>query len=275
MTQVVRTFIAAVMVLIVSPAFAGTSGNDSQVVVAGSGTCIPIVRLLAGEFRRSHPGVCITVPPSIGSAGGVKAAAVDAVDIGMVSRPLNKAEAAKGLVYRPFARSAIVFATSPSVPDTDLSHADIVDIYRGHKNRWKNGRKIVVLTREPEDSAIAVLREKIPGFREAYDASHDKKFWATLYTDQEMNLALSRARDVLGITDRGAVMVEKLPVKMLSLNGIPPHDDNVTSGRYPLAKTLAFVYRKGGLSPAGTSFLEFVFSDRGRKLLKRYGYLPE
>lgn len=271
----VRTFLAVVMVLVAAQAFAGTSGKDSTVVVAGSGTCIPIVRLLAEEFQRSHPGMEVRVPPSIGSAGGVTAAAAGAVEIGMVSRPLRTDEAQKGLVIKPFARTAIVFAASPAVPDRDLSYADIVAIYRGQKRQWKNGRTIVVLTREPRDSGIAVLRENIPGFGEAYDASRDKKFWATFYTDQEMNQALARSRDVLGITDRGAVVAEKLPVKMLSLNGVEPHDNNVRSGRYPLFKTLAFVHRPGTLSRTGTSCLRFVFSGRGRKLLKTYGYLPE
>jgi len=248
--------------------------QNPAVVVAGSGTCIPVVRLLAREFQRSRPGVRVTVPPSIGSAGGVKAVVDGAVEIGMVSRPLKGDESARGLVYRPFARTAVVFAVSSSVSDTDLSYEDIVAIYRGVRTRWKNGRKIVVLTREPGDSAIAVLREKIPGFREAYEESHEKKFWAILYTDQEMNQTLARARDVLGVTDRGAVILEALPVRMLSLNGVAPHDDNVRSGRYPLFKTLAFVHRRGGLSPAARSFLEFVHSAKGRTLLKKYGYLP-
>jgi phosphate transport system substrate-binding protein len=270
MKRMVQTLLAAAAMMTVTPAWA----QDPAVVVAGSGTCIPIVRLLAKEFQRFRPGVKVTVPPSIGSAGGVKAVADGAVHIGMVSRPLKRNEAAKGLVYRPFARTAVVFASS-SVPDLDLSFGDVVAIYRGERSRWKNGRKIVVLTREPGDSSIAVLEEEIPGFREAYEESHGKKFWATLYTDQEMNQTLARARDALGVTDRGSVMTEKLPVRILSLNGVEPTDDNVRSGRYPLVKTLAFVHRTGGLSPAARSFLEFVSSAKGRTLLKKYGYLPE
>lgn len=218
MRLMVRTFLVTVLMLAVAPAWA----QDSSIVMAGSGTCIPIARILAEEFQRSHPGMVVRVPPSVGSAGGVTAAAAGAVEIGMVSRPLRTDEAGKGLVFKPFARTAIVFAASPSVPDRDLSSADIVAIYRGQKNHWKNDRTIVVLTREPRDSGLAVLRERIPGFGEAYDASRDKKFWATFYTDQEMNQALSRSGDVLGITDRGAVVAEKLPVKMLSLNGVEP-----------------------------------------------------
>ena len=271
MRLMVRTFFVAVMMLALAPAWA----QDSPIMVAGSGTCVPIVGILAEAFKRSHPGMDVRVSPSVGSAGGVTAAAAGAVEIGMVSRALRTDEADKGLVFKPFARTAIVFAASPSVPDRDLSYADIVDIYHGQKNRWKNGSRIVVLTREPRDSGIGVLREKIPGFGEAYDASRDKKFWATFYTDQEMNQALSRGHHVLGITDRGAVTAERLPVKVLSLNGVEPHGDNVRNGRYPLSKTLAFVHRPGALSRTGTSFLQFVFSARGRKILKTYGYLPE
>lgn len=275
MKGIVQLFLAVLMVLVMAPGFAGAAEQKSAIVVAGTGTCIPIVRLLAEEFQRLYPAVKISVPASIGSGGGIKAAADGAVDIGMVSRPLKSDEMAKGLVVRPFARTAIVFATSPYVPDRELSYGDILAIYRGEKKKWKDGRKIIVLTREASDSSVEVLRQKLPGFKELYDASQEKKVWTTLFTDQEMNQALVKTPGAFGITDQGAVITEKLAVKVLDLNGIAPLLDNVRSGKYPLSKPLAFVYRKEALSPASRAFLAFVFSPKGRMLLNKHGYLAE
>ncbi|AJE04909.1 PstS family phosphate ABC transporter substrate-binding protein [Geobacter pickeringii] len=249
-------------------------GDEGKSVIAGSGTCIPIVRLLAREFQRVTPGFSFDVPASIGSGGGVHAAADGTVEIGIVSRELKPDEGRLGLIYRPFARTAVILAADRRVPDAGLTRAEIAAIYRGEKKSWKNGRSIVVLTREPEDSSIDTLK-KIPGFAAAYDESIRGRYWSILYSDQEMNRVLALTADALGVTDCGAVGVEKMPVKALAIDGVPPTAENVRSGRYGLVKPLAFVYRDDRLTPRGRKFIAFVLGDAGRKVLKKYGYVVE
>ena len=242
--------------------------------LAGSGSNLPISRLLAEAFRPTHPEITIDIPASIGSTGGVRAAAEGAIAVGLISRPLRDREKGLGLTVVPYARTAAVIGAHPSVADDGITFEDLVNIYSATKSRWKDGREIVVLTREPGDSSIEVLERVVPGFREAYAESQKAKRWTTLLTDQEMNKVLASTPYALGLSDMGAITAERLPIKVLRVNGVPPTPKNVRSGRYPLVKTLAFVFLQENLPAGARAFLEFVRSREGRKILEANGYLP-
>lgn len=242
---------------------------------AGSGTNLPITRLLVEAFGRVRPGIRIEVPASIGSLGGIRAAADGAVALGLISRPLKAEEKGLGLTVLPYARTAIVIGVHPTVADDGITFAELVQIYQGTKTRWKDGREIIVLTREPGDSSIEVLAREIPGFKEVYDESQRVRRWLTLFTDQEMLAALVKTPQAIGLADLGAITSGRLPVKALKVNGLPPTPDTVLEGRYPLVKTLAFVYRSDRLPAEARAFLEFVRSREGEKILKANGYLVD
>jgi len=245
-------------------------------IFAGSGTNLPVVRVLAEAFGKDHPGINIEVPASIGSSGGIQAAADGAIALGLVSRPLREKEKGLGLTIRNYARSPMIIAVHPSVGEEDISFAEILDIYRGKMNRWRDGREIVVLTREPGDSSIEVLVKEVPGFRQVYEDSQQARRWTTLLKDRTMNETLARIPAALGLSDLGAVLIEKHAIKPLKVNGVAPTlDSRLPNDKYPLYKTLAFVYREDRLPAGAKLFIDFVRSKEGEKLLKANGYLPE
>lgn len=250
------------------------SPSATTLIFGGSGTNLPITRRLADAFVRAHPEIHVRVPESLGSAGGIQAAAEGAIALGLISRPLREREKGLGLTVVAYARTPVVLGVHPTVEEDSLTSRDLLEIYRGTKTRWRDGREIVVLTREPGDSGIEVLEQKIAGFREAYAESHRAKRWVTLFTDQQMHRALAGARSGLGLLDLGAITVERLRVKPLKLDGVAPTRENVLSGAYPLAKTLAFAFRSDTLPAGAKAFLEFVRSSAGRRVLEQYGYLP-
>jgi len=265
--------LAAGTLVPVSRAWAGQAAAG-PLVFAGSGTNITAPRILAQAFARKHPEIRIEIPGSIDSTGGIRAAADGAITLGLISRSLKKDEKALGLTVLPYARTATVLAVHPTVPDTGLGSEDLVQIYQGTLMRWSDGSEIVVLTRDPDDSAIEIFARGVPGFLEAYQASHRAKRWTTLYTAQEMNRALVRTPHALGITDLGTVTAERLPVKVLKLNGIFPSGETVRAGRYPLFRTLAFVFLPDRLPPEARAFVEFARSEEGQRIVRASGYLP-
>ena len=263
------------IILVAGPSVAASApAPPAALVFAGSGTNLAITRLLAQAFVRTYPGVAIEVPASIGSTGGIQAAADGSVAMGLVSRSLKEQEKALGLTFRPYARSAIVFGAHPSVSDDGLSFGELLDIYRGARTRWRDGQEIVVLTRQPTDSGIEVLELKIPGFWEVYAESQKVKRWITLYTDQEMNQALVKTPHAMGLLDLGIIQSERLAVKPLRINGVAPTAQSVLNGTYPLVKTLAFVYREATLAPAAKAFLDFARSSAAQQLLRAQNYQP-
>jgi phosphate transport system substrate-binding protein len=246
-----------------------------HLILAGSGTNLPLVRVLAAEFSQDQPQIRIEVPPSIGSSGAIRAAADGAVALGLISRQLKPAEEELGLTVVPYARTPVLIAVNPSVPEAGISYAELLDIYRGTKNQWQNGREIIVLTREPEDSSIEVLIQKVPGFKAVYERSRRDNRWATLYQDLVMNQTLAGTADAIGLSDLGTLTIEKHNIRPLRVNGAAPTLGQLSQGAYPLFKTLSFVYRTELLTRETRLFIDFVRSSQGRQIMRDNGYLPK
>ena len=187
-------------------------------IAAGSGVNLGITRLLAKAFMNDNPQITIEVPGSIGTKGAITATADGTIAFGLISRSLNDEEKSLGLVARPYARVPIVVGAHPTVADDEIGFQDLVDIYRGTKTRWKDGNEIIVQTREPFDSGILVLENKIPGFKEAYAESRQAQRWSVYFTDQDANRALSTTHYAIGISDLGMIATEHLGIKVLKLN---------------------------------------------------------
>lgn len=266
--------LAAAITLVPSSRVGAGESTSAPLVFAGSGTNLPITRLLAEAFRQRHPECTIEVPASIGSTGGIRAAADGGIALGLISRPLKSHEQALGLTSVPYARTAVVIGAHPTVGDNDITFSEFLEIYKGTKTRWQDGREIIVLTREPGDSSTEVLEQTIPGFKEVFAESQKAKRWATFFKDQEMNQALTTTPAALGLSDLGAITAERLPIKVLKVNGVLPTPDNIRSGHYPLVKTLSFVFAPTKLAPGTQAFLDFVRSPEATQLLATHGYLP-
>ena len=241
---------------------------------AGSGVNLGITRLLAEAFMKSQPGTVIQVPGSIGTRGAIKAAAEGVITFGLISRPLKGDELAMGFTVRPYGRVPIVVAVHPGIPEGGITTPELLDIYRGTKTAWRDGRTIIVQAREKSDSGFGVLQDRIPGFRAVYQESLAANRWSVYYTDQEANQAIAKTAQAIGVSDLGMIRTEGLAIKALKLDGVAPSPETLASGPYPLGRDLAFIYREKHLPEAGKAFLDFVRSDRAGRILKAQGYIP-
>jgi len=221
----------------------------------------------------THPELTIRIE-SVGSTNGIWLAAFGMADLGLTSRSLWEEERALGVTVLPYAKTALVVGTDPTVVEDGLTTAELLDIYRGGKRRWRGGQEIALLARQKGDSSIEALRATVPGFAAAYATGEQLGWWNIFYSEESMLEALVSGSFSVGLTDLGTMTIERLPIKPLSIDGATPTLDNVASGRYRLTKTLSFVFRTAGLSPAAHAFVRFVRSEEARSLLRTSGYLP-
>lgn len=266
--------VCSLIVLTISAAPAENAFAE-PVVLAGSGSNLPAIRLLLKAFSRRHPEIKFAEPTNIGSAGAIQAAADGAISIGLISRPLLGNEKKLGLTLVPYARTAVVIGVNPSVREDDITYSELNSIYRGEKTAWKNGRKIIVLNREPGESSIYVLEQNVPGFRDVYADSIKKNRWTIVLKDEGMNQKIQILSDSIGFSDMGAITSQKLKIKPLKLNGLTPSAKNVSSGAYPLFKELYFVYRSDKRTPDMQAFMSYVCSNEGKNILLNNGYAPD
>lgn len=244
-------------------------------IFAGSETNLVAVSLLVEAFEKHRPEATIDAPRGMGSAATIRAVAEGLIAVGLISRPLRDVEGDWGLTTLPYARTAVIWGAHPSVQEEGISTEELLQIHRGAKTRWRDGREVVLFTREPQESSIECLEQKIPGLREIFRNGHGARRWTTLYSDQGMNRLLAATPGALGPTDLGSVNACRFPVKVLQFNGFPPTSANVGSERYPLVKTLYFVFRRGALPVQAMTFIQFARSKEAEKILRSHGFLPQ
>jgi phosphate transport system substrate-binding protein len=246
---------------------------DDSLGLAGSGSNLPLTHVLVEAFRARSPLAKIIVHESIGSAGGIRAVRDGAVSVGLVSRPLTSEEARYGLQVTPYARIAVIVAANPSVQETCTTSEELLRLFQGAKARWGSGSRVAVLQREKGDSSFLVLSNLIPGLAEENTVSYRENRWRVLFSDQAMQEALMSTEGAVGISDLGAIEVQRLPIKVLCFNGVVPTRENLLSGKYPAWKDLSFVTR-GPPNGLAAALFDFVFSDEGRAATARSGHLP-
>jgi phosphate transport system substrate-binding protein len=243
-----------------------------SLAIAGSGSNIPLTQKLLDAYGRKK-GTSLRIPPSIGSAGAVKALQAGKLGLGLLSRPLKQGELASGLKQRRYARLGLVLGAHPSVPDTSIGAAELLRIYSGAKTAWSDGRTIVVLAREAGDSSNAALEKAIPGFKEALAEALARKRWEVYYTDAEENDAITTLSGSLGLTDTAALVDYGPAIKALRFEGARPTTAKVADGSYPLTKDLYFAFKEP-LGGEVRAFMTFAASAEGRKIIAAGGGVP-
>ncbi len=247
--------------------------EPAHVVLAGCDANAPITRLLVRAFRKLYPHVTFDIK-SIGSTNGIALAAAGAIDIGLTSRPLRDEERQEGITYQPYARTAVVIAADPDLGADQITTQELIELHRGPDARWRGGREIALFTREVGDSATGVLKAELPGFTAAYEAGAGTSHSRMVYSEMDMHEAIVSVHFALGLSDLGIITIERLPVKILTLDGVSPSLSALASGQYRLARTLGFVFRPGALPAPARAFLHFLDSDEAARLLTAHGYVP-
>ncbi|MFO0573853.1 MAG: substrate-binding domain-containing protein [Polyangia bacterium] len=241
--------------------------------LGGTGALSPLAIRLAEEWARRHGVPPVIVEESVGSGGGVRAAADGAMDLGMVSRPLSPEERKLGLVIVPMGRDAAVLVAHPGVPVDGLSGSELLALVRGERNRFPDGSPAVPLLRDRSESANGALERLVPGLRAAREQAYRDRRLRVLYHDRAMAEAISSTHGSFGVFPLGGLIAMRLPFKVLSIDGVRPSPETLADGRWRATREIFFVARPERLERA-EPFLRFVTSPEGRDLARACGYLP-
>jgi phosphate transport system substrate-binding protein len=237
---------------------------------SGTGTALGAMRRLGAAYTSANPGRRLHVLPSVGTTGALQALTRGVLDIALSGRPLELAEETLGLEAVPYARTPFVFAVGPRVGVTGITAGDIARIYRGDLSTWPSGERVRVVLRPRGDVDSAILRAISPEIAAAADLAQKREGMLVAVTNQECNEIVARTPGAIGPTSLTQILTETERLTALAWNGVPPTVSNLTSGAYPLAKTLFVVYRTPP-SPEVRRFLAFLASPEARRTLEDTG----
>lgn len=239
--------------------------------IGGTGAGLGTMQLLAQAYAKTRPDARITVLPSMGSGGGIKAVVAGAIQIGVSSRPLSEAESKAGAAAVEYGRTPLVFATAATNKVTGITTQKLVDFYAGTVEEWPDGSKARLVLRPIGDSDSETIKALSPAMREAKSAAEHRKGMVFTVSDQETADAIEKVSGALGPSTLALLISEKRTLKALALDGVVPNAQTIANGSYPLFKQLLIV--TGPKTPPDAhAFVEFVQSVAGREILRQTGH---
>jgi phosphate transport system substrate-binding protein len=265
-----KTQIIAILALILSFSFASA---QEKIIIGGSGSLNEEVTDLAKIYMAKHPGDSVEVrPESMSTEGGLEGVRGGRFHIGLISRPLNPNEKGK-LVYLAVARSMAGVVIHKSLPITNLSDAQICDIFGGKIKSWKelggNEAKITVLTRKRDDNNTETFRNRMPCFKDLVITSDA----IALLRGNEVLDALEKRPGTVGITNLGSNFRDHENIKAVAINGVSPTAETARNEKYRFfsERGLVTLGEPQGLSKR---FIEFMATAEGRKIIGSQGAIP-
>jgi phosphate transport system substrate-binding protein len=246
---------------------------QEKLIIAGTGSSIGVMKRMAAGFQQRQPTVTVSILPSTGSTGGIKAVKEGKIDIGLSSRSLKPEERIPGIIEESYGRTAFIFGVQESNPTEGLSLTEIEEIYSRKRKTWSDGSTIRMILRPRSDAYSVFLAGINPGMKSASEQAHSIPGVFVGITDRDAALQIEKSPGSFGTTSAAIVAAESLKVKALSIDGVSPTLQNVSSGKYPYAMTMSVVYKRAKYRGAVKDFIDFIFSNDGRQLLSANGHV--
>jgi len=263
----IRGIMSLAMVFSAGLAFAG------DISINGSTTVLPIAQKAAEAFMKEHPDAKISISGG-GSGNGIKALIDKTTDIANSSRAIQPKELdlAKEKGSNPVefivAFDCIVPVVHPENPIKDITLDQLKGIYKGEIKNWKEiggaDKPIVIISRDTSSGTYEVWEEKV--------MKKERVFPGALLQASNGAIVQAVSKNPNAIGYIGVGYAEKT-VKLLSVNGIVGSKETTLNKTFPISRPL-YMYTPD--KPAGEvkSFLDYVMSDKGQKLVEEEGFIP-
>ena len=248
------------------------AGAAKEIRIGGTGTALAAMKLLGEQFRKKHPDVTITVFPSLGSHGGIKALLAGQLDIAISYKEPTGDDQNKGLAATKYAKTPFVFLTHKTNKLSNITLREVADIYSGKTMTWPDDTPIRLILRPAGEASTKILQLISEDMNKAVQNSFKRKGLNIAVNDQENADLLERLPGSFGAGGLCQIISEKRTLNILSLNGVEPSVRTLADGTYPYFKD-HYIITGPGSSPLVRQFIDFIFSSSGQSILGKTGHL--
>jgi len=267
---------------------AASTEESGSIKITGSDTMVNLASAWQEAYGGKNPDVAIQVSGG-GSGVGIAALCSGTIDIATASRPMKEKEfelaktnTGKTPVEFKVGLDALAIYVSKDNPIESISIPELAGIYGvdGKIEKWMELG--VENTACPTGEIIRVSRQNSSGtyqyFKEAVlGEKGDYKQGAISQSGSSDVVALiAKTPCAIGYSGMGyrTPDVKLVPVsKEKGQPGVAPSTETALDGTYPISRPL-FIYTLG--EPTGTlkSFIDWVLSADGQKIVEEVGYVP-
>lgn len=245
--------------------------DAAEIRIGGTGNAIGTMQMLADAFGKLNPEHKVSVLPSIGSSGAIKAIPQGALEIGLSSRPLTEEERAKGAMDTEYARSPTVFAISNKSAVKGITRDQIVAIYAGTMTQWPDGTQVRPVLRQQGDDNTRQIKALAPAMETALASAEQRAGLPFAVIDQEAADKIESVPGAIGVTTLALILSERRSLRALALDKVEPTIANAASGAYPLVKRFYLITKPAPDAPV-RSFVDFLATPTAREILSGTGH---
>lgn len=245
----------------------------TSIRIKGSETMHKLLETLAEKYMELHPGVIIYVDGG-SSDKGFAALNNGEADIAMTSRAINIYELKKlALKYSKVGVSHLVakdvfgIYLNETNTITNLELKQIKDIFICKTNNWNeistyNG-EIFRIVRSPNSGTYSYFQKFVLEGENYCDKS------TTITNNRDIITAVEKNKNAIGYGS----LIHKGDVKIPSINGFLPTEENINNDNYPLIRYLE-LYTRDEPDTEISNFIKWIQSKEGQKLIKQFGLIP-
>lgn len=240
--------------------------TDGEIVMAGSTAMEKLADVLAESYMENYPNVTVTVEFT-GSSAGIESVLQGRADIGNASRRLRKEELAAGAVENVVATDGIAVITHPSNHVSDLTRAQLAEIYAGRIRNWQE-------LGGAEEPVVVVGREAGSGTRSTFEELLGIEDQCAYANEMDSSGAvMARVAATPGAIGYVSADIPDGTVLVMALDGRLPTSEQIQDGSYPLHRLFVMVTDGPVIqqSTAVQMFFAYIRSDEGKRLIESVG----
>lgn len=267
----IRLFILVALSCLIN---ACSSGDDDtkKIIITGSSTIAPLINDIAQRYENLHPAIRVDVQTG-GSSRGVNDTRKQLANLGMVSRPLNSNE--DDIQAHTIAWDGITIILHKDNPIAQLSRQQIIDIYTGKINNWRDlggsNLDIVVVNKSAGHSTLGLFL--------AYFQLKNSEIHADIIIgDNQQGLkTVAGNPQAIAYVSIGSAAVEVnhgAAIQLLPIEGISPTLDNLKQQRFPLARPLNLITLKANDNTVADQFIRYSQSNKVHDLISEHFFIP-
>lgn len=245
-------------------------------VIKGSDTVLPLSQKAAEEYPSKNQKVSVT---GGGSGVGISALIEGSCDIAQSSRKIKYSEtrrmqkASKQFEEEIVAYDAIAVIVNPQNKVSQLSREQLEKIFTGKITNWKQvggeDRKIIVYTRESSSGTYEFFKESVLEY---------KNFKAAALSLPATGAIIQSVKQTKGAIAYVGLAYLNKEVKALKVSYdnktyVYPSIKTASDKTYPILRPLYYYYDKSNKNKV-QAFINFLKSEKGRKIIKEEGFIP-
>jgi phosphate transport system substrate-binding protein len=262
-----------IFIVFLTAAFFAANAVAAKITLEGSTTLLPIAQRAAEEYMDANSSADITVRGG-GSGVGINSLIAGTCDIADASRAIKDSEiqaaVSKGRNPKAFvvAMDGIAVIVNNSNSVSELSKKQVADIYTGKITYWSQiggkSEKIVVISRDSASGTFEAFGELALSGQKVVSGALMQA------SNQAIVSTVAKTPGAIGYVGVGYISSQ---IKAVDIEGVSASKETVLTGKYAYSRPL-FMYTNGQPKGEIKSFLDFLLSPDGQKIVEEEGFVP-